>query len=40
MNDAPQPSNDLWNWVVIALICGATTLVLYAPLIWELTHGV
>jgi hypothetical protein len=40
MNDTSQPSNDLWNWVVIGLICGAATLALYAPFFWDLAHGV
>jgi hypothetical protein len=31
--------DDGWTWVVIGLIFGAVTLVLYGPFIWQMTHG-
>jgi hypothetical protein len=31
--------DDGWTWVVIGLIFGAATLVLYGPFIWQMTHG-
>jgi hypothetical protein len=34
-----QRNDDLRAWLVIGLIIGAVTLVLYLPLIWRLTHS-
>jgi hypothetical protein len=31
--------DDGWTWIVIGLIFGAVTLVLYGPFVWQLTHG-
>jgi hypothetical protein len=39
MNDVSQGSDDLWNWVVIGIVCGAAALALFAPLILEFAHG-
>jgi hypothetical protein len=38
MKDKTEGADDLWDWVVIGLICGAATLALYAPWIWEVVH--
>ena len=35
----PDRQDDVWAWVVIGLIFGAVTLVLYGPFIWQMTHG-
>jgi polyferredoxin len=39
IKDETEGADDLWDWVVIALIWGAATLALYAPWIWEVVHG-
>jgi hypothetical protein len=31
--------DDLWSWVVIAVIVAAVTLALYGPLLWQVMHG-
>jgi len=35
----PQQYDDMWSWVVIAVIVGAVTLALYGPLLWHVAHG-
>jgi hypothetical protein len=35
----PRQQDDLWGWVLIALILAAVSIVLYGPLIWEIAHG-
>jgi hypothetical protein len=35
----PDQQDDVWAWVVIGLIFGAMTLVLYGPFVWQMAHG-
>jgi hypothetical protein len=35
-----QDDDDLWTWVVIAVIFITVTLALYVPLIWSSMHAV
>ena len=36
----PAQANDLWTWIVIALIFGGVTLALYGPLVWQVARSV
>ena len=38
-NIKPNQQDDVWAWVVIGVIFGAVTLVLYGPFIWQMTRG-
>jgi hypothetical protein len=37
--DNDHKNDDLRAWLVIGLIIGAVTLVLYLPLLWRLVHS-
>jgi hypothetical protein len=30
---------EMWTWVVVGFAFIAVTVMLYGPIIWELTHG-
>jgi hypothetical protein len=38
--DNDHKNDHLREWLVIGLIIGAVTLVLYLPLLWRLAHSV
>jgi hypothetical protein len=37
--DTDHKNDDLRAWLVIGLIIGTVTLVLYLPLIWRVAHS-
>jgi hypothetical protein len=39
MNDEHQQQDDRWSWVLMGVILIVTAVVLYGPLVWEITSG-